>query len=169
MQIQIPTGGSTDYCIGYYNAQVGVPIQIASLIGIGSAATDTAIKAVSTGISTVSSGLQSFGLGNVSGLITSGLSGVSNILAGSITPQYSTGGSNGNISTFNYDPYLRAEFIHIANEDNTDIGRPLCAKAKINTLSGYVLCREGEFASDTALTTEVDTINDHLTGGFYYE
>lgn len=49
------------------------------------------------------------------------------------------------------------------------IGRPLCIPAQINALSGYILCDSSATVSAYALQEELDEINNHLRGGFYYE
>lgn len=54
------------------------------------------------------------------------------------------------------------------DEDPTEQGRPLCQVKTINTLSGYVLCADGE-VSCNATESEHRELEAFLTGGFFYE
>ena len=64
---------------------------------------------------------------------------------------------------------LESKFYTIANDDNTNNGRPLCASRQIANLSGYIKCQKGLVVSTTATKTELDAINAYMEAGFYYE
>ena len=64
---------------------------------------------------------------------------------------------------------LDAKFYTIADEDNTNNGRPLCAVSTPSTLTGYMVAQKGLVASSAATRDELDAINAYVEGGFYYE
>lgn len=87
----------------------------------------------------------------------------------SALPQISSIGSVGSIAAYAYNP-PDIEVVHyrIANEDNAQIGRPLCAQRTISTLSGYIQCEDADL--DTAAApSEKDEIISYMNNGFYYE
>ena len=56
----------------------------------------------------------------------------------------------------------------IVDEDIGHKGRPLCASRQLNTLSGYILCADGE--TDIPCTEEERRmIAGYLTSGFFWE
>lgn len=65
--------------------------------------------------------------------------------------------------------YIEVTFMLISDEDNTRIGRPLCAPKKINTLSGYFICATGTFQISGAMYAENAAISGFLTSGTYWE
>lgn len=133
-------------------SQFGVPIQInqntANVVG-------GAISALS--------GAVSLGLGNVVG----GAAGVMSALE-SLFPQVQTQGANGSKVAFLQTPNIVAEFRSIAEEDNTTMGRPLCAPRTINTLSGFIQCENVDVAC-TGTMAEKRAIIEHMESGFFYE
>ena len=83
-------------------------------------------------------------------------------------PIVETSGANGSFLT----PYkltrVAFHFYEIVDEDIGHKGRPLCASRQLNTLSGYVLCADGDF--DIACTEEERRmISGYLTSGFFWE
>lgn len=84
-------------------------------------------------------------------------------------------GSNGAIAGLLVDyPAIHSKFYNIVDPDDADNGRPCCKNLQINTLSGYVLCDDGEInilTNTEAPPTEkeLNQISSFLTGGFYYE
>lgn len=59
--------------------------------------------------------------------------------------------------------------IRIADEDLADYGRPCYKKLTINTLSGFVKCAEAHPAIAGAFSSEIELIQNHMMGGFFYE
>ena len=102
-------------------------------------------------------------VGAVTGAVGSGLQ--------AMNPKITGKGSSGNFVPFHsFLPKIYTDFYEVANEYNTDLGRPLCEVKQINTLSGYVLCEEGDEAlNEFATETERDQIRSYLTGGMFYE
>ena len=76
-------------------------------------------------------------------------------------------GSNGTMS-FNNIFGIMADFLDVADDNNTENGRPLCEVRTVGSLSGYMLCEKADL--DTAASpSEKDTIISAMNGGFYYE
>lgn len=141
---------------------IGVPIQLAQI------ATDylgTAVAAVDATGSTLSS----FAKLDFGGAISNAAHGIYNTLNASM-PQLQTSGNNGSFMIT--DQYLPTTFVYqfrnLVDEDIVHKGRPLCENRTINTLSGYILCADGEMDLD-CLESERSAIADYLTSGFFWE
>ena len=140
----------------------GVPIQLAQIatdyLGAAVAAVDTAANTVQNALSL-----------NVGGAISSAAHGIYNTLNASM-PQLLTSGTNGSfiITNSNLETTFSYQHFQIVDEDITHKGRPLCQAKTINTLSGYVLCAEGDF-DISCLSEERDMISNFLTTGFFWE
>ena len=140
--------------------QLGMPIQLAQITSdyLGAAVTavgaaaDTAGKALSL---------------NVTGAIASAASGIYDTLKAAM-PQMATSGSNGSLIVAGTQTTLVFQHFHIVDEDITHKGRPLCEIRQINTLSGYILCADGEF-DISCFDEERTMIQDYLTSGFFWE
>lgn len=63
---------------------------------------------------------------------------------------------------------LYGVFYTIAGFDDANLGRPLCQKKTISSLSGYVKC-SGASIDIPGYPQEKDIVNDYLNSGFYYE
>ena len=64
--------------------------------------------------------------------------------------------------------WIKIVRFNLVSEDLADNGRPLCSTTSINSLSGYLECRDGEH-NIAALDSEKAAISNYLTGGFFYE
>lgn len=140
----------------------GVPIQLAQIatdyLGAAVAAVDTAANTVQNALSL-----------NIGGAISSAAHGIYNTLNASM-PQLMTSGTNGSfiITNSNLDTTFSYQHYQIVDEDISHKGRPLCQIRTINTLSGYILCADGEF-NISCLDEERNMISDFLTSGFFWE
>lgn len=140
----------------------GVPIQLAQI------ATDylgAAVTAVDATASTVQNAMTL----NIGGAISSAAHGIYNTLNATM-PQLATSGTNGSFMIT--DDYLKTTFsyqhFNLTDEDITHKGRPLCEIRQINTLSGYILCSDGDF-DISCMDEERGMITDFLTSGFFWE
>lgn len=141
-----------------YTSQVGVPIQLGQNMFNQGALIDTGTGIVSTIRSAVS--------GDPAGMLAHGLSAIGN--AAEVTQAVpSSIGSNGTLS-FNNTFGIAADFLDIADEDNTSHGRPLCETRVINTLSGFIMCEKADLDC-SASPAEKEIILTNLNEGFYYE
>ena len=141
---------------------LGVPIQLAQ---IGTDYLGAAVTAVDAAASTVQNALSL----NIGGAVSSAAHGIYNTLNAAM-PQMSTSGANG--SFINIDSTLNTTFsfqhFTIVDEDIDHKGRPLCKVKTINTLTGYILCADGEFDL-SCLAEERTIIEEFLTTGFFWE
>jgi hypothetical protein len=109
-------------------------------------------------------------VGNAGAAITTSaatITGVGNAIK-SLMPQLQVTGSQGFFGNIDELMTLYIEYIHIVDEDNDDIGRPLMQKRVINTLSGYVLVNSADLAID-GYVGELAAVKSYMNGGFFYE
>ena len=150
------------------NFLLGVPIQIAQ---VGTDYLGTAVQAINTVSDTIGgaiSGLAKGGIaGAVGGAIASGANGIYNTLATAM-PQVETGGQNGSFLAPVNNTHVVEQFYQIVDEDIHHRGRPLCELRQLNTLSGFILCAEGELDL-SCYDNERKEIVRYLTTGFFWE
>ena len=152
LQVTSPGGGTLAYASG----KIGVDISLAQIAVDYKGA---AVQAIQTVGAAIASGGAS--------LLTGGLSGISNAID-SMVPQMRTSGSNGSIADYHIMPRILCQFITIAAEDNERLGRPLCARRKINTLSGYLQTVDTELQIP-ATSGEIDMIKSYMEGGMHFD
>ena len=145
---------------------LGVPIQLAQVgidyLGTAVSAINTIPQIMGGAISGIASGK-----GAIMGAIAGGASGIYNTLQSSM-PQLETSGINGSFIAPSTQTALLEQYFIIVDEDIHHKGRPLCEIRKINTLSGYILCAEGEIDID-CYDSERTEILKYLTTGFFWE
>ncbi len=145
---------------------IGVPIQIAQVgtdyLGTAVSALNTIPQIMGGAISGIASGK-----GAVAGAIAGGASGIYNTLQTAM-PQVETGGSNGSFLAPVNNTHMVEQFYKIVDEDIAHRGRPLCELRQLNTLSGFILCAEGEI-DISCYDNERKEIVRYLTEGFFWE
>lgn len=151
---------ATIYRIAQREFLIGVPIQLAQ---IGVDYLGAAVTAIDAGAKTAGSILSL----NPAGAVSAVAHGIYDTQA-AIMPQMETGGSNGSFLTAYNGCGIISEFFYTVDEDIHHKGRPVCALRQINTLSGFVLCAEGDF-DISCLEEERAAIKAFLTGGFFWE
>lgn len=139
---------------------IGVPIQIAQ---VGTDYLGTSVAAISTAGNAIGSLMRL----DVGGAISGAASGIYNTIQ-SAMPQVETSGQNGSFLAAGNTTYLVNKFYQIVDEDISHRGRPLCELRQLNTLSGYILCADGEL-DISALDIERKEIQRYLTTGFFME
>lgn len=133
-------------------AMVGVPIQLSQV-------TEDLIR---SSIVTMKAGgdlIHGHLLGSVSGIYDA---------ISMAMPQVRTTGSSGSVIAYNKTPQINMIFYNITDEDNAQLGRPLCTPRTINTLSGYIQCERSDL-DISASPSEKEQIVSYMDGGFYYE
>lgn len=148
------------------NFLLGVPIQIAQ---VGTDYLGTAVSAINM-IPQIMEGAISgiaSGKGAISGAIAGGASGIYNTLQ-SVMPQVETSGQNGSFLAPVNNTHVIEQFYKIVDEDISHRGRPLCELRQLNTLSGFILCAEGEI-DISCYDNERKEIVQYLTQGFFWE
>lgn len=106
-------------------------------------------------------------LSNPVGIIGGAVSAIGSVV-NAFKPVVSSLGGNGGFSDLSGKPTLACQFYDVPEEDNTNAGRPLCQMRTINTLSGYILVREGDVEMN-GVGGEQAAVKSYLEGGFYYE
>lgn len=148
------------------NFLLGVPIQIAQVgtdyLGTAVSALNTIPQIMGGAISGIASGK-----GAIMGAIAGGASGIYNTLQ-SAMPQVESSGQNGSFLAPANNTHVIEQFYKIVDEDIAHRGRPLCELRQLNTLSGFILCAEGEI-DISCYDNERKEIVRYLTEGFFWE
>lgn len=131
--------------------QVGIPMDFSG------------VKGAQTSIAAIAGTVASAASGDVLGAAA----GIANTLESSI-PTMESRGSYGGISGDIAGKYVECVWYDVPEEDIAERGRPLCQSVQLNTLSGYVLCADGEVEVE-ATEEEHRELEAFLTGGFFYE
>ena len=105
--------------------------------------------------------------GGIIGGIASAGSGIYNVI-NSAMPQLETSGVNGSFIANELSTILISKHYIIVEEDITHRGRPLCINKRIDTLSGFILCAEGDIDL-CAYDSEIEEVRKFLTQGFFWE
>ena len=125
-------------------------------------------SAVSGAVGGAVSGFATGGIaGAVGGAIAGGASGIYNTIQ-SAMPQVETSGSNGSFLGPGTLTQLVEQYYKIVDEDIGHKGRPLCEIRQINTLSGFIMCAEGDLDIN-CFDNERKMISEYLTTGFFWE
>ena len=83
-------------------------------------------------------------------------------------PQLLTSGSNGSMLMFAQNNYMCTTFYIITDEDNSQLGKPLCKVRTLNTIPGYITVMNPD-VSLPCFEAERSLIIQFLTSGFFYE
>lgn len=149
--------------------QWGVPLKIFSG---GSATLGAVVQTAGAMTSLIGGALMSASgmgegltLGSVIKDLTSGIGGVESIAKGTISSTGTMGAAVDHLMPWT----LETKFYTIADDDNANNGRPLCAVRTPSNLTGYIKVQKGLVTSSAATRVELDSINAYMEGGFYYE
>lgn len=87
-----------------------------------------------------------------------------------LQPKLTTVGGIGSFLTYTSGEgaMLTTTFYMVVDEDNADLGRPLCKIRKPKDLGGYLIA-ENPKIEIIGTRAETDQIKDYLTGGIFYE
>lgn len=143
--------------------KMGVDIQLAQV-------SSNVLGAGMTAGSGIASGLSDLVSGNFAGAVMNTASAISSAVQ-QIAPTVQTGGGTGSfadIGRFAGDCYLSAKFYSIADEDISDLGRPLCQANVINTLSGFILVAHADIAL-VSTDVEQQKVKAYMESGFFWE
>ena len=177
--LSVYSGGNL---LGIYYAQIGVSLAMAqgasnALVGTANTllvqSNDPQIAQFEKAVEDTQAKFPDFNVPSSEGLSSVGnggaavMTGVGNAIK-SLMPQLQVTGSQGFFGNIDELMTLYIEYIHIVDEDNDDIGRPLMQKRVINTLSGYVLVNSADIAID-GYVGELAAVKSYMNGGFFYE
>lgn len=161
--------GTGDLCIYSYPSNTliyrtaftcGVDVPVAQVVS------SNPLKIVSGSIGIVSATMSAVA-GNIAGSVASGVSAITDFLTSQVGEVQAFKPGSGSLAV---DGFCRIYeyFVDIVDDDNPEFGRPLCQVKAISTLSGYVLCADGDIFASGATAPELAEIETYLTGGFFY-
>lgn len=165
---RIESGTPSEDVLAERNFLLGVPIQIAQ---VGTDYLGTAVSALNSVDRTFSGAMSGFIHGGMAGAVTGAIAGVANGIYNTLQsamPQVETSGQNGSFLAPANETHVVEQFYKIVDEDISHRGRPLCEIRRIDTLSGFILCAEGELELDCYDSERID-IEKFLTTGFFWE
>ena len=157
--------GYDSYNLGEFNAQIGVPVELAQItqdiIGAGASFLTGAVSTAASAFS-----------GNIAGAIGSAVAGITGAIEG-MTPQGQSTGENGSLLAYigqGRGPYLinrcRPSLVH----NDADWGMPYCNFLTPSTQTTPVyLVVDPEEVNYPCYDQEKQMIKDFLQGGFFYE
>lgn len=88
----------------------------------------------------------------------------------SASPVVSSKGTMGSMLAYKgKTPCVYCQFTRIVDEDLANIGRPLCQKVTLSTLSGFAKCGNSAITIDEALGDEIERIVSYMDTGFFIE
>ena len=83
-------------------------------------------------------------------------------------PQLLTAGANGSLLALAQNNYLCETFYIAVDDDNAQIGKPLCKVRTLNTIPGYIVVMNPD-VSLSCFEVERTLITEFLSNGFFYE
>lgn len=143
-------------------AQLGVPIQLAQM----SQQTLQQIGDVASGVSGIVSSAVSPS-GGIGGMISSAFNAIGNAVEHSY-PQTTITGANGSIVGLAYTVQLKTICYLLVDEDNPDLGRPLCKARQVSTLPGFQMVMHADIAIP-GTKEENQMIKNYMESGYFYE
>ena len=149
---------ATNSLLANLKATLGVPIQLSQ--------TTVSILGQATGVISNTLGGN---IGTILGSLAESAFDMAGIEGASSQPKPSSMGGGGNFLPFNsYKPTLNSDFYYIVDEFYEEIGRPLCKVRKPKNLGGYMVILDGVISAPFT-KSELQEVDNYLTGGFYYE
>lgn len=160
--------------IAYSTGQLGVPIQLAQMNTDRIEQQKIDIRNRTGAIGGIVSTLSALASGNLAGATTSATGAIASVQTGILDaerasyPTMERSGATGSIASWYVTPHFYSVFSKLADIDITHLGRPLCKKVTLSTLSGYCMTRDAEL-NIAGLRDEVEIIKSLMNGGFYIE
>lgn len=164
------TSGIADLTIKVTNSFM---VHTSAMLGVPIRLNQATFDYIGAGTGVVSGLLGAAGsllMGNVAGAVGAGAAAIGSGLQ-AMNPKISGKGTSGNFIPFHsFLPKIYTDFYLAADDDPTDLGRPLCEVVKPSVLaSGFMVAEESHFQDTMALENEIDEVNAFITGGFFYE
>lgn len=105
--------------------------------------------------------------GKIGESLSAGFNSIGDTLS-SLSPELNAVNQNGGVAIYQLPGFLTYLFVDIAGEDNQHLGRPLCKKVSLSTLSGFTQCLDPD-VNIPCTDAEHDMIAGYMSGGFYIE
>lgn len=159
--LTVTAGGGNQ--VATASAQLGVMINLAGTTVDYAAQLSAGINAVGGTVGNIMSG-------NIAGAITGAASGIIGFAQAS-APKAVGGGYSGGLASLKASQADRGLVVYrysVPELDNDEVGKPLMQTKTISSLSGFVLCADGEVDCN-ATAAEHAELAGFLTGGFFYE
>ena len=160
--------------IARMSAPLAVPIQIAqtTVDYMGSAMAIGTNAAQGIGKSFINAAKKDTGIfgflsEGIGGSISAGIAAIGDVIQNPVG-QVQTSGSNGSVAQYSTHPYFIEKWRIVADDDNAQKGRPLCAVRTLNTLSGFIMVDSPDVRI-SCFETERQQIVNFLESGFFYE
>lgn len=96
------------------------------------------------------------------------ITGVISSIGASSVPSANVMGSNGSVVSLRGKPTMFYHFQRLVDSDNEHLGRPLCKRVQLSTLSGFVMCASPD-AKISGTIAEQNTVNAALASGLFLE
>ena len=142
-------------------AQMGVSVKMSQI------SVDT-MKTVASAVNGVAGTLGAVFSGNVAGSISNAMSGIHSTIDAA-KPNLSATGVDGSYLAYCFKPYIITRQCDTVSRDNERYGSPYSKKDAISNHDGYVLCGNPSVTLTEAFPSEIESVNEHLSSGFYYE
>lgn len=181
LDIEAILEGSVPITVTRKYGQVGVPIQLAQILRDDLMVYTSAISGAFGLAGSAFSGGAAYAGGKGStpaqlragssmfGFASNAISFLGDVYK-SCMPTMMTSGSNG--SFLDYSTYLSNKlvytFFNVVDEDNANLGRPLCSIRTISTIPGYIMT-QGADVQTNGTEGENAEIESYMNGGFFYE
>ena len=161
--------------IARVSAPLAVPIQLAQTsIDIDGSVTAITTKAVSGTVSSFVGAVAGGEPVSVSSVwnaaktaVSGGIAAIGDVLANPVG-MLQTSGTNGSVAQYSTHPYFVEKWRIVADDDNAQKGRPLCAIRTINTLSGFIMVDTPD-VDLPCMDSERQQIIAFMSSGFFYE
>lgn len=168
-------GGDSNHASDVFfigTAQVGVNVNLSQIYVDGLAQTKVETNSIFSMLSSASSALSGNVAGAAVGIMQAATAGIQDAtrLDYPVVSGIGSSGSFISLSAVNNLTrcFLKHKYYTIVDENNTELGRPLCQVKQINTLSGFILC-SGADVQITGTQEEAVKVNQYLNTGFFYE
>ena len=143
------------------STMMGVPIQLSQM-------TPDFMNAISSALNLATT-IDSAWRGDIgAGALATGSFSAIGSAIDSLMPQVESQGVSGSFLATAMPPQLTAQYFVVTDEDNTEFGRPLCAIRTINTLPGFIKCRDAH-VDFSCYKDEKARILNYMTSGFFWE
>lgn len=147
---------------------IGVPLQLAQIgrdyLGMTVSAIDAGKKGA---VGAIAGGAVAGIPGAIVGAIASGGGAIYDTIANSM-PQLQTSGINGSYISIALSTVMIVIHFRVVDENIHHKGRPLCKLRQISSLSGFVMCAEGDIDLN-AYDSERTKVSKFLVEGFFWE
>lgn len=155
-------------------AQVNVPIQASEIRATELSNTQQMLDITSSTLGAVGQLAGSAISGNVVGVAQGGISAFEGFrsalkdAAEARIPRVRTIGSVGSFESLLGEVQMFAQFSNVVDEDNANMGRPVCKFLNIGSLSGFMQTQNTPVVT-FATQSEQNAIKRQMEGGFYFE